>query len=46
MLTRHSIYAFLQSTLHPDEGMRERYTRLLEETLPSSFPELRVKTRP
>jgi pimeloyl-ACP methyl ester carboxylesterase len=46
MLTRYSIYAFLQSTLHPDKGTRERYARLLEDTLPNSFPELRVEPRP
>jgi dienelactone hydrolase len=42
MLTRYSIYAFLQGQLHPDASTRARYMQLLVETLPGSYPEMTV----
>ncbi len=42
MLTRYSIYSFLQSQLHPDPGMRDAYATLLHDGLPATYTELSV----
>jgi predicted dienelactone hydrolase len=42
MLTKQAVLSFLQSQFHPEAGVRDKYTEILEQTLATDNPEVEV----